>query len=102
MATVTSIVRGDRSTANESGFFESVQTTAAVSHAHVSGAETEDMSPRTRTIVYLSLVAGVLFLWEHCGLCLARILFLAKYPVALVSARRDFQLAHDFVEEVSI
>jgi hypothetical protein len=62
VTTATSTVRGNALAANERGFLESVQGPEAVSQTHMSAAETVDMSPRTRTIIYLSLLAGVLFL----------------------------------------
>jgi hypothetical protein len=60
MSTATRTVRGNESPVNENGFPGHVQDPGTVSHAPLSA--TADMSPRTRTIVYLSLLAGVLFL----------------------------------------
>jgi hypothetical protein len=62
MSTATSTVRRNESPANENGFLGSVQAPATVSHALLTATETHDMSPRTRKIIYLSLLAGVLFL----------------------------------------
>lgn len=62
MSTSTSTVRGNELQANEVGFPGRVRASDTVSHPQVTAAETCDMSPRTRKIVYLSLLAGVLFL----------------------------------------
>jgi hypothetical protein len=62
MSTATSIVRGNESPANENAFLESVQAPGTVSHALLTAAETYDMTPLTRKTVYISLLAGVLFL----------------------------------------
>jgi len=59
MSTATSTVRGNESTLNENGFLGNIR---AVSNVLLTATETDDMSPRTRRIVYLSLLAGVLFL----------------------------------------
>ena len=62
MSTATGTVRGNESPANENGFLGSVQAPGTVSHALLSATETYDMSPLTRKTVYMSLLAGVLFL----------------------------------------
>jgi hypothetical protein len=62
MSTSTSTVRRAELSVNESSFLGGVQASGAVSHHQVTAAETYDMSPLTRKIVYLSLLAGVLFL----------------------------------------
>ncbi len=62
MSTATRIVRGNESPADENGFLGSVHAPGTVSPALSNATETADMSPRTRKIVYLSLLAGVLFL----------------------------------------
>jgi len=62
MSTATSTVRGNESTLNENGFLGNIQAPGAVSNVLLTASETDDMSPRTRRIVYLSLLAGVLFL----------------------------------------
>ncbi|MGA7795492.1 MAG: hypothetical protein WCA19_20855 [Candidatus Acidiferrales bacterium] len=62
MSTPTSTIRGNELSANESSFLGRVQPSGTVSHPQVTAAESYDMSPRTRKIVYLTLLAGVLFL----------------------------------------
>jgi hypothetical protein len=62
MSTSMNAVRGDELPINESGFLGRVQASGTVSHPQVTAAETYDMSPLTRKIVYLSLLAVVLFL----------------------------------------
>ena len=62
MSTATSTVRGNESPANENGFLGNIQAPGPVSNVLLTASETDDMSPRTRRIVYLSLLAGVLFL----------------------------------------
>jgi|KBSMisStaDraftv2_1062788.scaffolds.fasta_scaffold3214051_2 TRAP-type C4-dicarboxylate transport system permease small subunit len=60
MSTAISTVRGNESPVNDNGFLGNVQGT--VSNVLLTATETDDMSPRTRRIVYISLLAGVLFL----------------------------------------
>ena len=62
MSTTTSTVHGNELSGNESGFLGRVQASGTVPQPQVTAAEAYDMSPRTRKIVYLSLLAGVLFL----------------------------------------
>lgn len=62
MSTATNNVRGSDFAVTESGMFKSVPASGTVSHPQVSAADAYDMSPRTRKIVYLSLLAGILFL----------------------------------------
>jgi hypothetical protein len=62
MSTQTSAVHGNVSTANRSGFHESVQSARTVPHPQTTAAENYDMSPSARRAVYLLLLAGVLFL----------------------------------------
>jgi hypothetical protein len=62
MSTSTSTVRETELSVNESGFLGRVQGSGTVSHPQVTAAEAYDMSPLTWKIVYLSLLAGVLFL----------------------------------------
>jgi hypothetical protein len=62
MGTSTSTVRGNELSANEIGFPGRVQASGTVSHPQVTAAETYEMSPRTRKIIYLSLLVGGLFL----------------------------------------
>ena len=62
MSTSTSTARGNELSTNESGFLERIQAPSTLSHPQVTATDTYDMSPLTRKIVYLSLLAGVLFL----------------------------------------
>jgi hypothetical protein len=62
MSTSTSTVRANESPANERGLLERVQASDRVSHLEMTAAVNYDMSPLTRKVVYLSLLAGVLFL----------------------------------------
>jgi hypothetical protein len=62
MSTAPSTVRGTESPANDNGILGNVRTADTVSHVLLTAAEADDMSTRTRKIVYLSLLAGALFL----------------------------------------
>ncbi len=62
MSTSISTIRGIKSSVNESGLLGRVPSAEPAFHPQVTVAETYDMSPLTRKIVYLSLLAGVLFL----------------------------------------
>lgn len=62
MSTPPSAVSGTEPPANGNGFLGNVSSPRTASHVLLPAAETEDMSTRTRKIVYLCLLAGVLFL----------------------------------------
>jgi hypothetical protein len=62
MSTATNTARGNELSVSESGFLGRTQASGTVAHPQLTTAETYDMSPVTRKIVYLSLLAGVLFL----------------------------------------
>ena len=64
MSTAISTVRGNKNslTVSKSGFLGSAQASGTVFNPQVTAAETYDMSPLTRKIVYLTLLAGVFFL----------------------------------------
>lgn len=62
MSTQTSAVHGNESSVNEGGFLGSVESHGAATHPQATSAETYDLSPSARRAVYLSLLAGVLFL----------------------------------------
>jgi hypothetical protein len=62
MSTSTSTVRRSDLSVGESGFLGRAQTSGTASRPEITAAENYDMSPRARKIVYLSLLAGVLFL----------------------------------------
>jgi len=62
VSTQTSAVYGNESSVNERGFHGSIQAHGAVTRPQATSADTYEMSPSARSAVYLSLLAGVLFL----------------------------------------
>ena len=62
MSTTSNTVRGDESLANDSGFLAKAQASGTESGLQLTAVETDGMSARTRKILYLSLLAGALFL----------------------------------------
>lgn len=62
MSTSTSTVRGIKPSVNENGLLGRALSSEPAFHTRVTVAETCDMSPLARKVVYLSLLAGVLFL----------------------------------------
>ncbi len=62
MSTPTSTVRGIELPENKSEFYGRMQAAGTVSLRQITAAEDDDISPRARKIIYLTLLAGVLFL----------------------------------------
>jgi hypothetical protein len=62
MSTPTSIVHGNELPEKESGFYGRMQAAGTASLPQITAAKDYDMSPRARKIIYLTLLAGVLFL----------------------------------------
>ena len=62
MSTTTSPASENGLSVKGSNFLGREQASGPVSHPQETAAESYDMCPRTRQVVYLSLLAGVLFL----------------------------------------
>jgi hypothetical protein len=62
MSTAPSTARGTESPANDNGILGNVRAPGTESHVLLIAAGADDMSTRTRKIVCLSLLGGVLFL----------------------------------------
>jgi hypothetical protein len=62
MNTTSSTVHGNEFPGNASRFLDHAQASSSGSHPEMSTVQTYDMTPQTRTAVYLTLWGGVAFL----------------------------------------
>jgi len=62
MSASTRPIHGNESSVNESRFLGHAQASGTLSNPRVTASEDYDMSPRVRKIVFLFLLAGIVFL----------------------------------------